>query len=302
MPEHYDPARYPLQSLSHNSISTYEKCPMKWRYRYLEGKLERIGGPIVCGAAAGSAINEHFWNVKDGLDPLSAADVEDKFADEWKAKVEIENDKAGIDWGSEKPEAFRSTTQGALVLYHQNVALNEPPPVGIERPFKFRIAGMPWHVSGFIDRELVDPLGGPLVKDMKVSAKKASASVVDEDEQIDMYLLARRAEGKPARGEGESEHRFQFDRMVRTKTPTVQIQPAVRSDAQLDAFVSKLLNTAADIAMRVENDQWVGAPSNAWWCGERYCGYWSECPFGGLARTRATQATRAAGTPAPVAA
>ena len=290
-----DPAAFPLQTFSNNSLTTYWKCPYKWKLKNIDGKRERSGGPLIAGAAAGSAENKHFWSVFEDKAPLSVDDVADAFNDGWDAKVEEETDKAGIDWGGDKPEDIRSTSQGALALYHEQHALKEPKPIAIEREAKLRITGMPWVFKGYLDREIEDPLSGQIVKDMKMSGKKADAKVPGTDTQVDSYLLLRRAEGNPAA-------RFDFDRMVRTQTPSVQIQPAVRSDTQLDAFLRRLLSTAGDIAMRVEYDKWEGAVPGSWYCSERWCGFWSECPFGGLAATRAAQATRAAGKPEPVAA
>jgi hypothetical protein len=268
------PTELPVSSLSVSSVGTYLKCPERWRRRYLCGETEPVGAPLIIGSAVGAACNANdSLKVGSGED-LPLADVLDAYSDEFDLKVEESRDREGIDWAGSNPGVAKDEGAGVLSVYHQTVAPTFQP-VSVEREFVLSPPGVDWVFKGYMD---VETAAGGII-DRKVKGKALSAAEAKVDVQPTSYLLARREEARA--GFGEPATGFDFHVMKKLKTPVVDIVPAPRTDAQLDAFYQRLLRIAAEIAWRAEHDNWGGAVPGSWWCSSRYCGFFDTCSMGG---------------------
>jgi hypothetical protein len=260
------PTQLPVDHLSANSISTYLKCPERWRRRYVEREYEPPSGALILGSSVHAA-EAHADNVQieSGSRPPSA-DVQDLFADEWEERSEREE----VDWGTDQPGELKDIGVKAISAYDRDIAPSLRP-VSVEREFKLDLADVDWGFLGYMDFEEED---GAIV-DRKVRGTKMSQAVADTELAVAPYMLARRAEGNPA-------PEFRFHTFVKTKKPYAEIVPTSRTDAQLDHFVDRLYAVAAEIAWRMESGIWSGAVPGSWWCSERFCGFHSTCPMGGM--------------------
>jgi hypothetical protein len=263
------PTTLPVSSLSVSSVSLFQRCPEKWRRRYLENEYE---GPkaaaMILGSAVGAAEGHAYQHQIDDGERPPTAQVLDVFVDEWAERTEREE----IAWGADSPGTLKDTGVAAVKAYDLVVAPSVTP-VSVERRFELQLAGVEWQFTGYFDLE--DDEG--LVRDLKVRGRRMSAADAQADPQPTAYLLARRSEGNPAAG-------FAFDTMIKTKTPYAEVLLTDRSDVQLNTFAHRLYDVAAEINWRVETGNWAGAPPGSWWCGsEKSCGYWPRCPYGGLA-------------------
>ncbi len=258
------PRSLPVDHLSATSLSTFLRCPERWRRRYVDREYEAPSGSMVLGSAVHAA---EAWadsmQIESGERP---GDVRDVFSDEWDERSEREE----IEWGQDKPGDVKDTGVKAIEAYDRDVAPHLEP-VGAEREFKLELADVDWGFLGYIDMEEAD---GAVV-DRKVRGTRMSKAVADTEIAVAPYLLARRAEGNPAPV-------FKFHTLVKTKTPYAEIVPTVRTDRQLDMFVDRLYAVAAEMAWRLETDNWSMAVPGAWWCSHRMCGFWDSCPGGGL--------------------
>lgn len=260
------PGGLPVDHLSHSSIALLRKCPERWRRRYMLREYEAPSGAMIVGSSCGAATRINFeQKMASGVDLLEA-DVLDAYADEWRS---LTADADSIEWGSEKPDRLRDLGQAALAEYHKRIAPGVAP-VSVERKFTLRFDGVPWTFIGYLDLEEADGAVG----DTKAKGRRLAQTDADVDPQASGYLLARRAEGNPAT-------EFRFHTMVRTAKPTAEIIHTNRTDRQLDAFLRRIFNAAAEIHWRATNDVWDGAVPGSWWCSEKWCGYWSSCPMGG---------------------
>lgn len=265
------PAVLPVTHLSVSSMNLLRRCPQQWKRRYMDREYEPPSGAMIVGSASGAAEATNFQlKIASGED-LPAADVLDAYADEWRERTERDD----IQWGEADPEQLRQSGQNALETYHAAVAPSVRP-VTVERQFTLRFTGADWGFTGYMDVEDED---GSII-DLKSKAKRMSQADADGDPQPSSYLLARREEA--AGGFGTPATGFQFHTMIRTKTPQAIVVPTERTDRQLDAYLSRIHMAAAEIAWRAEQDAWDGAPSMAWWCSAKFCGYHSTCAFGGL--------------------
>lgn len=284
------PALTGMKHLSNSSLTSYWKCPERWMRRYILGEYEPASGAMIAGRAADAAETENYGLKLESKRDLELEHVLDLYSDEFEHEVERGDSGAGIDWHDEKPGKVKDSGAGALSLYHRTVA-PQISPLSVQRRFSIRFEGMRWDFTGYLDLEYRPAprrrKGAP-VADLKLKGKRLSPADADADPQVDSYLAARRAEGNPAK-------RFDFHVMARTKEPTVELISTTRTDAQLDAFLGRIFYAAGEIAWRTEYEAWGYAPPGAWWCAERWCGFWKDCPGGGGLSSAAAKVVRAGG-------
>jgi len=267
------PVTLPVPNLSLSSVNLLRRCPEKWRRKYLLNDYEPPSGQMIVGGAAGAAEARSFQQKITSGEDLPIADVLDAYADEWHERATTE-----VEWGDQKPDKVRDTGQAALTVYHTDIAPGVRP-TSSERKFTLRFPGLEWTFTGYLDIEEQDGSVG----DLKVKARKLSQADADTDPQVGAYLLARRAEAKPA-------SEFRFHTMIRTAKPAAEIVRTSRSDGQLDVFLHRIFAAAAEIHWRASNEMWDAAPPGAWWCSATACGFWSSCPFGGMHSRPAVEA------------
>lgn len=259
------PAELPVDRLSVTSLSMLARCPEKWHRRYILREYEPVNGKMLLGSAVGASEGQHYSRVIETGEGLSLEAVVDEFVAEWEDRIGREE----VDWGEDKPGELKDSGVAAITAYHTTVAPLVVP-ASVEREFNLTWPGLDWSFTGFLDLEEADGT----VADLKVRGKKLLRAEADVDLQPASYLYARRAEGNPA-------PRFDFHTMVRTKRPYAEVVSTGRTDRQLDAFADRVFLAASEIHWRASNDAWSGAAPGSWWCGEKFCGYWPTCPFGG---------------------
>jgi hypothetical protein len=264
-----------VRALSVHSIRLLRKCPEKWRRWYIEGQREPTGGAQLVGSAVHAAELHQGLGRKilEGTLP-STADVLDAYTDEFK----LGRERSEVDWQGERPGRLKDQGGAVLAAYHDTVAPRLRP-VAVERGFWVDVPGVDWGFRGYIDLE--EPYD---VSDLKVRGPTVghlSKGDAAGDLQATGELFAKRVEGAPAR-------RFRFHSLLRGRAePRVgdlAITDTTRTRAELDAFLDTLYRAAAEIHWRVSYDVWEGAPEGAWWCSQRYCGFWGSCRYGGALR------------------
>jgi hypothetical protein len=285
---------YHVSAFSNSGLQTLRKCAYKWKLRYVERLYEARSPAMLLGSVVGAAEcqSDHTW-IESG-EPLGTAQVLDCYSDEFELAANGEAEPRGeddvqtdIDWGDDKPGDVKDVGYKALKAYHEVIVPSMARPVDAEREARIQVEHEDGDLVEFVAYLDVETEDG-IVIDRKVKKAKLSQADADADKQPTAYLAVRRAEGNPA-------PKFVYHPMVKTKTPYAQEPlPTERTDAQLDHFLVEILRAADEVAWRLENDNWSYAPDGAWWCGEKYCGYWSQCPAGGLLRRRAAQAVAAA--------
>lgn len=267
----------PVDRLSVSSLNTYVQCPERWRRRYILREYEPPSGAIVVGKAAHAAEQQSDATWIESGEPLDTEAVLDHFADEFDLAAEDDE----VDWGSEKPGAYKDTGAGALRAYHRDIVPVMAAPERSEREAWLTVDDI--ELIAYLDVELAD---GTVV-DRKVTKQRFGQDKADRSAQATCYSAIRRAEDGEIPG-------FDFHAMVRGKSKQyAEVVSTTRTDAQLDWFVQRIYDTAQEIEWRTEADHWAYAPDDAWYCSAKFCGYWAECPGGGAARFAAAEAVRA---------
>lgn len=283
---------YHVSALSNSGMNTLRRCSYKWKLRYVDRIYEPKSPAMILGSVVGAAEcqSDHTW-IETG-EPFDTDQVLDCYSDEFElaargeAKPRGEDDPTtDIDWGDDAPGDVKDVGYKALQAYHAEIIPAMARPVDAEREARMSVQHEDGDLVEFVAYLDVETEDGVVI-DRKVKKAKLSQADADADKQPTSYLAVRRAEGNPA-------ERFDFHPMVKTKKPYAQEPvPTERTDEQLDHFLIEILNAADEIAWRLETDNWSFAPDGAWWCGEKWCGYWSQCPAGGLYRKRAAEAVR----------
>lgn len=259
------PRVLPVENFSASAINTYLKCPLKWKRRYVDREYEPPSGAMILGSSIGAAEGFADQLVVDGEPRPSTEDVLDLYAAEFDERA----DRGDVDWAGENAGDIKDHGVLAVKAYERDIVPSIEP-VSVEREFQLTFDGVDWGFKGYLDLEEAD--GG--VVDRKVRKSKLGQADADGDLQPTAYLLARRSEGNPATG-------FRYHTLVKTKTPYAEIVPTARTDRQLDAFIDRLYQIAAEIHWRLDADNWAGAVPGSWWCSHRFCGFYDSCPMGG---------------------
>lgn len=297
-----------LTSLSVSGVALYLKCPLKFRRRYFDHDYEPVSPALIVGHAVGRAEGTSYQTVITDRYRPTTGDVLDVYSDEFDLKVEEETGRAGVDWEGERRGRVKDSGAQVLKVYHRDVA-PKVRPVAVERKFEIALPHVDWTFTGYIDLEAA--IGRVLgVDDFKARSHTkgpVNREEADGDLQATGYLFAKRAEEDfdeedalaalaehreraEAYLRGEiPPRRFRYHNLVRPRVGAalprdVVITETTRTDEQLDSFLALLYNVAAEIEWRYESDVWTGAPPGAWWCSERWCGFWHSCPFGGAHR------------------
>lgn len=270
------PRTLPVEHLSVSSVSLFLKCPEKWRRRYIENEFEPSSGALVIGSAVHAAEGENYSQKMLTQADMPEADVLDRYADEFEERAERED----VDWGEDKPGKLKDTGAGVLAIYHRVVAPTVKP-VSVERKVELGFEGVDWKFRGYLDVEEE----GEIVSDLKVKARAPSKADIESDIQATAALLARREEARSHPDGFKPATEFRFHALVKVQAPElkhVPVLPTRRTDAQLDAFVDRLFNVAAEMAWRVEYDVWDGIRDpGSWLCSHKFCGFYSTCKYGG---------------------
>jgi hypothetical protein len=112
------------------------------------------------------------------------------------------------------------------------------------------------------------------VIDFKTAGRKPPQSDADTSVQLTIEAAAFQIEC------GKSPSEVRLDAVTKTKVPRRHVLPSHRDRADYAALLSRINAMLATIAAFTEKgvEPWPAAPVGAWWCCDKFCGYWRTCP------------------------
>lgn len=232
--------------LSFSSIDTYENCPAKWRFAYVD-RLARGASPFL---SFGSSLHEalEWFHAR----PVPVAPSLEELLD----RLELVWQSEG--YASPEEEAqYKDHGREILTRYHLE---NSDPfvlPASVEAGFAIQIEGVT--VSGKIDRLDRLPGGGYEIIDYKTNRKLPPKWKVEKDLQLAIYHLAAR-EMWDIEPERLTMHYLLPGKRIST----------TRSPKELDDVKRRI----ATVAERIEAGMFEPTPNQL--CG--WCAYQSICP------------------------
>ena len=165
--------------LSYTAISSYERCPLSYRYRYVEGIEEEPSPHLSFGRSLHAAL-EWLYR-RDVPVPPSLEELHAQLLGCWSSE--------GYE-DEEQEESFLEHAREVLTCYyHANVA-DFRLPVALEERFEMNMGG--YILSGVIDRVDRHPDGRYEIIDYKTNRRLPELSRLRKDLQLPIYQLACR--------------------------------------------------------------------------------------------------------------
>lgn len=162
--------------LSHSSISMYQECPQKYKFKYIDGIPERPRHFFAFGQSVHTAL-EFFYSVKEAVPP-SFQDVLTHYASKWV--------KVGYKDEAHEQEHFELGKK-ILAGFYKKHSKDFHVPFFVEYSFTLEVDGVP--VTGKVDRVDRMPDGRLGILDYKTGKPFAKGRELT-DAQLTMYQLA----------------------------------------------------------------------------------------------------------------
>ena len=212
--------------LSYSAVRTFQSCPLKYRFRYIDGLAEDcVASSLIFGSAIHSAL-EFYFIAQMGGDSLPTLDtLLDVYQQSWRDRSEdlIEFGK------SETADSLHSMADRMLQKFLDS-DLTQPAGriIGIEEQFRgVLIPGLP-DLLGYVDL-LLETDEAIVVRDFKTS--RSAWDQAQAEEQSDQLLLYADLVRKVIPGK---QLRLQFAVITKTRDPKVQLLEAKFDERKLD--------------------------------------------------------------------
>lgn len=248
--------------ISWSALSTFRTCPLKYRFRYVDGLPEEsVSSALIFGSGIHSAIEQHFQaqlsgDPKPDLDALLFA-----YRSAW-----LPHDPDAIQFGSKETRASLDTLAARMLtaFLSSPAASVHGRVLGVEEEIRgMLVEGVP-DLYGRVDL-LTEDSDSLVITDIKTSRSRWNAEQIeDSGEQLLLYshLASEIAPGK------KIATRF----LVLTKTKETQIEEHVREVNP--PAVRRTLAGVERVWRAIESGQFYPAPSTMN-CAS--CGYRAAC-------------------------
>jgi RecB family exonuclease len=190
-------------ALSYSSFRTYQECPLRWRFLYVEKLPEAPRGYFTFGRVVHSVLEQLVAPLVVPSARRAGENDRQRTLDEWHARsgvrapgvwMSAEELLAAYDraWSSEgytSPEEesrYRALGREILLRYYEFLVRDHPLPVAVEEHLEARWDGIPIH--GYIDRIDRTPAGGLEIVDYKTS-RDLSNDDARESDQLSLYQV-----------------------------------------------------------------------------------------------------------------
>jgi CRISPR/Cas system-associated exonuclease Cas4 (RecB family) len=247
-----------IEHISASQINTYLRCPMTWKYRYMDGLIIPPRAALTRGKAVHSGCEFNYRQKIESRKDLPLNDVKNFTAaafDEMRPETE---------WGEDKPDKVLDETVKLSELYHLKVA-PKVQPVAVEEEIHINFDNADYFLKGYMD--VVDEKG--IIRDTKTSKRSPGENVIHTNLQLVAYALAyRQMYGKDEKG-------IAMDYLISTKEPKLEQYSTFVVPDRINNF----LTIMAFIVDNIENDRFYQNPTNSL-CSPKLCGYFQKC-FGG---------------------
>lgn len=270
---------------SHSAQGLAERCPAAWKHRYLDGVTDPPSLKMLAGSAFGAGLELFYSQALSTAEPADGVVLE-RAAASWDERINT------VTAAEQAAATGRERMLDALAAHLTErdrplIAAVGADLVAVERRFTLRLAGIDqagqaaecaWTMTGYLDLELRDE-----IRDFKLAGRHPTGAAADASTQAGLYLLARSAEGDPAK-------RFIFDSTLRDWSPrsrTARFQDVItrRSPEQLCELQRRIARAAMTVTLADATGSWPLGPQG-WWCSRNACSAWTTCPAGGAGAER----------------
>ena len=202
--------------LSYSQLSLYLDCPLKYKFRYLDGiRTEGVSSAMAFGIAIHKAL-AHFYTEAMEAKPFSLDGFLKVFEIVWQDACE---EQLIIYKDGESSDSLLEYGKVMLRLFAREIMPMKV--IGVEMPFEFNLRNpetgeeFPIPIKGIIDLVEEDSEGTLWIVDHKTAARSFSQTQIDADLQMMIYAAAV-TQMDPIKGR---DIRLRLDVLVKTKTP-----------------------------------------------------------------------------------
>jgi len=263
-----------MATYSHSKVSTFENCPRKFKFQYIEHEEQDIQETIE--VFMGKRVHEtleKLYKDKKFKKLVSKATLLKFYKDNWDKNITPEVLVV-------KKELTRENYKkmGAKFIedyYNRMKPFDQLTILGLETEDRMTLKdGSQWHVR--IDKFACDKEGNYFVCDYKTNAGMKDQEEADQDRQLAMYSIWVKDKFQDVKSVKLVWHMLAFDKDVYSE----------RSPEQLKKLEEETINTIKKIEQATKEDNFptnVNALCN-------YCGFKSKCPsFKHLAEVEAIE-------------
>ena len=248
--------------VSFSAITTYQGCPLRYFFRYIEGLPEKtVSSSLVFGSAVHSAVEHHFNELMAGNEPPGLEALVGEYDRHW-----IEADLQAVQFGKDDNLESLGRLANKMLGAFQTSTLATPNGriVGVEEELRGNaVAGCP-DLLGRIDL-IVETADELIVTDLKTSRSRWSREQTDDSAgQLLLYHELVRSFAPRKRV------RLQFAVLTKTKEPAIdlhEVQADVRRIDRTKRIVEKVWRA-------IDNEVFYPAPSPMQCSG---CSFREQC-------------------------
>ena len=248
--------------LSYSAVRTFQSCPLKYRFRYIDGLPEDcVSSSLVFGSAIHAAVEFFFSQQLAGEEAPSLDELLDVYQQSWRDRSEQEVRFAK----TETADSLHQLADRMLTAFLASDLTNQ----------EARILGVEEELRGELSPDLPDLLGrvdllletedSVIIQDLKTSRSAWNEyQAEDQSEQLLLYadLVRRLIPGKQLR--------LQFAVITKAKNPKVQLLEANFDESKLE----RTKRVFENVWSTIQSGHFYPAPSPMQCPG---CGYRNQC-------------------------
>ena len=248
--------------LSYSAVRTFQACPLRYRFRYIDGWPEDcVSSSLVFGSAIHAAVEFFFSQQLAGEEAPSLDELLDVYQQSWRDRSEQEVRFAK----TETADSLHQLADRMLTAFLASDLTNQ----------EGRILGVEEELRGELSPDLPDLLGrvdllletddSVIVQDFKTSRSAWNEyQAEDQSEQLLLYadLVRRLVPGKQLR--------LQFAVITKAKNPKVQLLEANFDESKLE----RTKRVFENVWSTIQSGHFYPAPSPMQCPG---CGYRNQC-------------------------
>ena len=255
-----------MTQFSHSRLSTFENCPLQYRFRYIDKVQTEVEGvEAFVGKRVHEVLERLYHHVRRHAQPPTLAQVQSRFrrdfADQWHEHVRIvrtENDQA----------FYLEHGERCLRNYYRTYyPFNQEETVAVELPVSLVLDdGGRYKMRGILDRLVRVSPGQYEVHDYKTGAYVPSRAQLERDRQLPLYQIAVEQRYEDASSVDLVWHYLSVNRTVRLR----------RSEEQLTKLRHDTIARIDEVTAATEFPARPGPLC-------RWCEYADRCPAAGQA-------------------
>lgn len=252
---------------SHSRLTALTMCGEAYRRRYIEHDKQPPRVNMAMGTSLHWAAQENFRQKIESHQDLPAEDIKDIAAGKFS---ELENDGVGLTRDELRRGGVRvlgealDKTIAIAGVYAKKIA-PEYQPEFVEQQFTIELPNASHDLTGVID--LADD--EQCVTDLKTTAKRMDADDAHHSLQLTVYAAGYQVlTGSPAK-------ELRLDVIQTWAKPSRRVLKTTRGPDDFGVLAARL-----NMALRsIDSGTFLPAAVGAWWCSDRFCGYWQTCPY-----------------------